>query len=257
MSRPSVTQLINRAIKKIGGNFEITILPVTAPFGPDMEEGFKEIYFQCKPYTMTSVERLYSVYKSAEYIAINKIPGDFVECGVWKGGCAMAAALTFKKFGDTQRKIYLYDTYEGMSKPTAKDVKYTGTRADKQWKESQLASGNAWCYSSLDEVKKNIALTKYPENNFIFVKGKVEDTIPKVSPENICILRLDTDWYESTKHGLVHLFPKLSQGGVLLLDDYGHWKGAKEATDEYIKEYNVPILLDRVDYTGRSGIRCV
>jgi O-methyltransferase len=87
------------------------------------------------------------------------------------------------------------------------------------------------------------------------VKGKVEDTVPKNAPEKIALLRLDTDWYESTRRELVHLFPRLVPGGVLIIDDYGHWQGARKAVDEYIAGNQVKILLNRVDYTGRIGVK--
>ncbi len=246
---------VNWLIKKIGGNMRITLLPPDAPFTGDMEMPFRELYQACSPYTMTSVERMYAVYKAAEHVVRNNIPGDFVECGVWRGGCAMMAALTFQKFGDTRRNIYLYDTYEGMTQPSDKDVKHNGERPEKKWQTSQHDAHNDWCYSSLNEVKSNLARTKYPREQLIFVKGKVEETLPETAPEQIAILRLDTDWYESTKHELIHLYPKLSSDGVLLLDDYGHWQGAKQATDEYIEEHKLSLILHRIDYTGRSATK--
>ena len=87
-----------------------------------------------------------------------------------------------------------------------------------------------------------------------FVQGMVEETIPAGAPEKIALLRLDTDWYESTHHEMVHLFPRISDGGVLIIDDYGHWAGARRAVDEYFHEHNIAILLNRLDYTGRIGI---
>jgi O-methyltransferase len=97
--------------------------------------------------------------------------------------------------------------------------------------------------------------TGYPEENLIFVKGKVENTIPGVTPDRICLLRLDTDWYESTYHELNYLFPRLSVNGVIIIDDYGHWQGAREAVDKYFQAKNVKILLNRIDYSGRVGIK--
>ena len=82
----------------------------------------------------------------------------------------------------------------------------------------------------------------------------MEDTIPKKAPQMISLLRLDTDWYESTRHELIHLFPRIAPFGVIIIDDYGHWQGVREAVDEYIRENNIKILLNRVDYTGRIGV---
>ena len=152
------------------------------------------------------------------------------------------------------RKIYCYDTYEGSVKPGARDVDYKNTSGDKLW--SIFESKNSkLCYVPLDEVKKNLFSTGYPENNFVFVKGKVEDTIPHTMPEKISLLRLDTDWYESTYHEFLHLFPRLSKHGVVIIDDYGFWKGSREATDTFFRENKVKILLNRLDYSGRIGIK--
>ena len=107
----------------------------------------------------------------------------------------------------------------------------------------------------MDEVKKNIDRVGYPMEKFVFVKGKVEETIPQTVPENIALLRLDTDWYESTKHELIHLYPRLSRNGILIIDDYGYWKGCRQAVDEYFKNHNQPILLNRIDFTGRIAIK--
>jgi len=236
-------------IKTISLNIEETQIPY------DMDKEFVSIYNQCKEYTMTSIERMFSLYKTIEYIAKFKISGDIVECGVWKGGSMMLAALSLIKFNDISRKIYLYDTYEGMSEPTLHDIRtYDNCKAKNKWQQLQK-SNLKWDYASLEEVKKNLYSTKYRKENLKFIKGKVEETIPKTIPEKIAILRLDTDWYESTYHELSHLFPKIVKYGILILDDYGHWKGAKEATDKYFRENNIKIFLNRIDNTGRIAIK--
>lgn len=111
------------------------------------------------------------------------------------------------------------------------------------------------CLSPLDETKQNVFSAGYPKDKIHFIKGKVEDTIPENMPKQIALLRLDTDWYESTKHELTHLFLLLQPNGVLIIDDYGHWKGARKAVDEYIPDKNIRILLNRIDYTGRIAIK--
>ncbi|PIT97700.1 macrocin O-methyltransferase [Candidatus Berkelbacteria bacterium CG10_big_fil_rev_8_21_14_0_10_41_12] len=215
---------------------------------------FEEIYEECKEFTMTSIERMYALHKAVEYIVKAKIPGDFVECGVWRGGSAMIMTYTLLQMKEINRKIYLYDTYEGMSEPTREDKKISSdTLAVDKWKSKQKEQHNEWCFASLKEVKSNLFSTGYPKKNLVFLKGKVENTIPKIMPSKIALLRLDTDWYESTKHELKHLFPVLTKHGVLILDDYGSWAGAKKAVDEYFK--NKSILLNRIDSTGRVGIK--
>ena len=103
---------------------------------------------------------------------------------------------------------------------------------------------------------KNLYATGYPKNNFVFIQGPVETTIPAPStPKKIALLRLDTDWYQSTYHELTYLYPRLVKGGVIIIDDYGHWPGARKACDKYFKVNNINILLNRIDYTGRIGIK--
>lgn len=221
-----------------------------------MEEEFLDIYEKCYEYTMTSVKKMYSLYKATKYIVSNNIEGDIVECGVWKGGSSMISALTMINMSDVERKIYLYDTYEGMSEPTEKDKILWNEKSAKQEKiDRKFNSYKEWCYSSLKETRNNLFTTQYPENKLCFVKGKVEDTIPHVIPNKISILRLDTDWYESTYHELKYLYPKLSQNGVIIFDDYGYWKGQKDAVDQYLKENNINILLNDIDGSGMIGIK--
>jgi hypothetical protein len=240
-------------LNKIG--YKIIKIKKENPFS-DMEKDFLDLAEKCFPFTMTSVERLYSVYKSIEYTLKNQIPGDYVECGVWKGGSSMMIALSLIKNNCTDKKIYLYDTYEGMTEPTEKDIKYTNRSAVQKFKQSiNKEGGSDWCRSEIEEVKKNIYSTGYPKENIFFVKGKVEDTIPEIIPENIALLRLDTDWYESTFHELTYLYPSLSPKGVLIIDDYGYWLGCRKAVDEYFTENKIPILLNRIDLTGRIGIK--
>jgi hypothetical protein len=249
-----ICKMIIQSLNKILRGFGYKIIKDN--FNEEYAE-FLDIYAFCKPYTMTSVERMYALYKGVEYVVKNNIPGDFVECGVWKGGSSMLIAKTLQKFGVTDRTIWMYDTYEGMSEPTENDKDIAGIDAnDLLQKASKEDQASVWCFSSLDEVKNNLKLTNYPDNNIHFIKGKVEDTIPESIPNGyIALLRLDTDWYESTKHELIHLFPLLVKSGVLIIDDYGHWVGAKKAVDEYIQQNGITLFLAKVDYSGRMAIK--
>ncbi|MBI2095447.1 MAG: class I SAM-dependent methyltransferase [Candidatus Omnitrophica bacterium] len=224
-------------------------------FEPAMDKGFKPVFETARKYTMTLPERMYNLYLATQYVASRGIPGDLVECGVWKGGSAMAMALTLLGMGDKSRTIYLYDTFEGMSRPSEKDVDYYGNTGEAIWVPELKEDHNAWAYCPLEEARRNLVSTGYPEDKLKFVKGRAEETLAHTVPEKIAILRLDTDWYESTYQELVYLFPKLSPGGVLLVDDYGHWKGSKEAVDRYFKEKNVQMLLQRIDYAARMGVK--
>jgi len=221
------------------------------------EKEFWELYELCKPYTMTSIERMYSLYKSVKYILKHDIPGDFVECGVWRGGSSMLIAFILKKHRIKNRKLYLFDTFEGMSAPTEVDKDFRNETAENLMDSSKKnKETSVWCLAELEDVQQNMSLTKLSPNQIIYVKGMVEDTIPESLPDSkIAFLRQDTDFYESTKHELTYMFPLVSSLGVLIIDDYGHWKGCRKAVDEYMDKHNLNMMLHRIDYTGRVGIK--
>lgn len=221
----------------------------------DMDPVFFDLYRACSPYTMTSIERMYAIYTAINYIVKHNIAGDIVECGVWRGGSCMMAIFQLQRLGDTSRKVYLYDTFKGMPVPTEADVRHDGQRIADRWETQKEGDHNAWDYASFEDVKHNVQSTGYPESHIHYVQGRVEDTIPAQLPGAIALLRLDTDWYESTKHELIHLYPLLVSRGVLIIDDYGHWRGSRDAVDEYMKEQNLPLLLHRLDYTGRVAVK--
>lgn len=219
---------------------------------------FVKIYNEIKPYTMITRDAAYANYKIINYLEANNIQGDIVECGVWKGGSCMLMMKTLMKRGNTSRKFYLYDTFDGMSEPTDKDnsLKYGKsaiTIMQEMSESGNYSSGETnWCQSGIDEVKANIEKTNYPLENIVFTKGKVEDTLPVASKHQIAFLRLDTDWYESTKIELECLYPDLVSGGVLLLDDYYWWSGSRQATDEYFQKINKSPLMIKVDSNAIS-----
>ena len=208
------------------------------------------------PFTMTSPERIVALCDAVRYVCRHRIEGSIVECGVWRGGSMMAAARTLLAAGDTGRQLFLYDTFAGMSEPTAADVDARGRHASR-WMRRYGRTGQGesrWCNASVDDVRRNLASVGYPMERCTLVPGRVEDTIPATIPERIAVLRLDTDWYESTAHELEHLFPLVAPGGVVIFDDYGHWQGARAAIDEYIAGHDLALLLGRVDYTGRMAV---
>lgn len=204
---------------------------------------------------MTSTERMYALYQAVGHVARAGLPGAFVECGVWKGGSAMVAALGFQELGQHDRDLYLYDTYEGMSEPTARDVSFKDQAPHREWHKIRGTDSNIFCANSLADATASLGTTGYSPQRLHFVKGKVEDTIPATVPDAIAILRLDTDWYESTRHELEHLYPRLVPGGVLIIDDYGHWRGARDAVDGYFAAHGPAPLLHRIDYTGRIAVK--
>ena len=157
----------------------------------------------------------------------------------------MAAARTLLELGDASRHLYLFDTFRGMTEPSEED----GERAAR-WMRSRRPKHFV---VGLEEVRHNLNLTGYPADHVHLISGPVENTLPGSAPERICLLRLDTDFYKSTLHELVHLFPRLQPGGVLIVDDYGSWEGARKATDEYLADK--AILLHRMDHTGRIAVK--
>jgi hypothetical protein len=246
---------LKRAARAVGIKERRARMPKNIPI--DFDPQTVRILEAVNAFTMTSPERIQSLVNAVRYVVASGIDGCFVECGVWRGGSSMAVALTLKELGDESRHLYLYDTYEGMSAPTSEDVAVDGSAADGTFSDRQLsADSSEWCRSPIDEVKANLTSTGYPPDKLHFIKGKVEETIPKEMPAGaISILRLDTDWYESTRHELQHLYPALVARGVLIIDDYGHWAGAKKAVDDYLAEHQVNLLLNRVDYTARIAVK--
>jgi len=243
-------------MKKVLRKIISSVIDVTPPeVYSDFEEIHNTIWNEVNGNTMTSKERIYGLIEAVKYVTKFKIEGDIVECGVWKGGSMMAIAKTLLRDSSIDRQLYLYDTFEGMSAPTEADADFQNQSAESLLAKNDKEKSHVWAYSALETVQQGMATTKYPSANIHYVKGKVEDTIPSNIPGKIALLRLDTDWYESTKHELIHLFPKLQKGGVLIIDDYGFWKGARKAVDEYFAENNIQILLNRMDNTGRIAIK--
>lgn len=223
---------------------------------PDIPESDRETIHSVKDFTMTSAERIHAVCEAARYIETNDIPGAIVECGVWRGGSMMAVARTLLSMTEANRELFLFDTFDGMSSPDYNDVSLAGEKASELVeRHTKSESDLFWCYAPLEAVKQAVLSTGYPEVKLHFVKGRVEETLPGNAPEQIALLRLDTDWYESTRHELETLYPRLVRGGVLILDDYGHWQGARKAVDEYIEANGLKLFLSRTDYTGRVAIK--
>jgi O-methyltransferase len=215
---------------------------------------------QALPFTMTGVPRLLALIDSVRYCVRREIPGPFAECGVWLGGSVKAMLLTLRDLGAQDRDVYLYDTFEGMTAPTELDTSRLDRPAIEAWREAEGREGRVYGevfnpdLFNEDAVRRILLDSGYPEDRLHFVKGPVEETIPATIPGSLSLLRLDTDWYESTLHELRHLYPLLSRGGVLIIDDYGHWEGCRRAVDEYFAEREAP-LLSRIDYAGRVGVK--
>lgn len=242
---------IHKSLRTLGLDL-VRYRPQPEEYPPDFRGDEIGIIREVQPWTMTSSERIYALIQAVRYVSANAIPGDIVECGVWKGGSMAAVARTLVQLQDTGRDLYLFDTFQGMSEPTQRDLDYSGKLASRLLQENaQLKCAGA----PLQAVEKVLHDTGYPKSKIHFIAGDVQETIPAAAPDSISLLRLDTDWYESTKHELLHLFPRLASRGPIIIDDYGHWKGARQACDEYFTQGRIPILLNRIDYTGRIALK--
>jgi len=252
-----ILRLFKSLFKKINYNLhKIEPINIEQEF-PDSNNFEKELFDIISEYTMTSHERIFALMKSINFVKHNNVDGDFVECGVWRGG----NLILFQKFVEKynlSKKIYAYDTFEGMSEPDKIDETFKGESSidllNKLYKKKVDRKKNiliADC--SIEQVQENFKKFSN-KNNLICVKGPVEKTldIKENLPNKISILRLDTDWYSSTKKELEVLFPLLEKNGILIIDDYGFWKGARKAVDEYFENKNVTMF--KIDFTGRMII---
>jgi hypothetical protein len=253
----TVAAPIRRRLKRSRAVHAMTRHDLRAQF-PEATPSELEIMLDVKPYTMTSPARVWAVLQAVRYVHARGITGDFVECGVWRGGSSMAAAMAFMLAGDTGRTLHLFDTFAGMNRPTDDDqLVVSGEKAIDKWLGTRTGDdASTWCHASAGDVRSNLDRTGYPSNRIRLIEGKVEDTLRVAAhvPDRIAILRLDTDWYESTRAELEVLFGQVSPGGVVIFDDYGHWAGAKKAVDEFLAT-QPPYFMHRIDETGRVLIR--
>lgn len=246
-----VTGPLRRGLRRVG--YDVVRLPSSEP-GPmvhpaDFDDHTVAVIERIAGFTLTSPERVAALVAAVRYLVRTNVPGALCECGVWRGGSMMAVALTLLEQGVNDRDLYMFDTFTHMPFPGEEDVTFDGRRAADFYDEAVAAE--VYRYLPFEEVRAALASTGYPTDRMHFVRGMVEETIPGQAPTEIALCRLDTDWYESTAHEMEHLYPRIRPGGVLLIDDYGEFMGAKKAVDEYIVARRLPVLLNRIDFTGR------
>lgn len=226
-----------------------------------LDEHERALVERCRPFTLVSPERIIATADAVAHVVRREIPGALVECGVWRGGSILAMLLTLQRLGVDDRDVYLCDTFSGMTAPSDEDTSVFDPPAVNTFDRAKANGQRAWDYLfgedvfGLEQVREVVHGTGYPGEHIHFVVGPVEDTLPAQAPDRIAVLRLDTDWYTSTKHEMEHLYPRVSEGGVLIIDDYGHWDGSRKAVDEYFAEHGGEPLLARTDYAGRMGIK--
>lgn len=217
----------------------------------DVDGEFLRLFEKVRAYSMVNKDAMYALYNAVHYVLDREIPGDFVECGVWKGGSSLLVSLILQERGETGRSVYLYDTFAGMPPPTDDDVDMYGAPAAETMEANRDDIG--WCYATRPTVEATFAPHTF-DFDVHLVEGDVVETLRETWPETVALLRLDTDWYESTRAELVNLYPRVSPGGILIIDDYGHWEGARKATDEYFKTVPPPLLV-RVNYSVRLAVK--
>lgn len=218
---------------------------------PEISEENKNLIDFINDYSLTPLIRRWNLIKALHYINQSELEGDIVECGIWRGGNLFLAKkiqdLYYKKI---KRTFYGYDTFEGMPEPSI----YDGQKIIQIYKNF-LKKNERWTKASLEDVENSIKKLFLSLDNFNLIKGKVEDTLidKKNLPSKISLLRLDTDFYQSTKVELEILYPLLVQKGVLIIDDYGDFIGCRKAVDDYFSNKNV--LMISIDKSCRIIIK--
>jgi O-methyltransferase len=249
--RKAVVSPIRRGLRRAGYEVHPLDEPAdTFAIPPDCDPATAEICRHVKPYTLTPPPRLMALCEAVRHLERAEIDGPIVECGVWRGGSMMAAALTLLELGCTDRDLYLFDTFTEMPLPDDRDTHMSG-RPGPEFFADVVTDEPAYDLLPLERVRELLEGTGYPPERLRFVPGLVEETIPAEAPERIALLRLDTDWYRSTSHEMTHLYPRIASGGILIVDDYGEFAGARRAVDEHLATDGRPVLLNRVDFSCR------
>lgn len=236
----------------------------------DYQEEAGKIIERIRPYTMLSYESLITLYQQVRWSELNFIPGDFVECGIWKGGAVGLMAQTNLFFGKNERHIHCFDIFDNICEP---DPKIDGewaiqqasilsgrppesfTGALKPVKNIYASHGGA---CTLEEVKMLIEnKIGYPKEYLHYYKGWFQDTLPvnSRSIKEIALLRIDADWYASTKICLEYLYDKVVPGGFIIIDDYGTYDGCRKAVDEWITARGKKVFLHHASKDTRYWIK--
>jgi O-methyltransferase len=229
---------VNKVLRKITG-YQFS-KPYSFLDDPRLSVGEKTIYNKVSNRTMTNSNSIANLVAATKYVNNLKIQGAFVECGVWRGGSAMAFCLSNLEQGVNTRELFLLDTYEGFSQVNEVDFEISN---GKMASDLLKIDTNYLCYANLDDVKIGMRETNYPTDKIHYLVGDVINTNLALLPKEISILRLDTDYYDSTKWELENLFPLLVPGGVLIIDDYDHWNGCRQACDEYFLDKDSTFLI--------------
>ena len=208
-------------------------------YDPEAREGGTD--WPAVAHSMIGVFRLRNIADLSKIVIAENIAGDFIETGVWRGGACILMRGILKAYGDTQRKVYLADSFSGLPPPNpekyAADAGQTAHTFDYLAVSRQMVEDNFRAYDLLDE-------------QVVFVEGWFKDTLPNLAPSQFALIRLDGDLYESTIQALESLYPKLSVGGFVIIDDYGSWQSCRQAVHDYRTHHNIQDKIIRIDTAG-------
>lgn len=197
-----------------------------------------KLFSLIKPYTLSDPERIRSLIKLCQYINTHAISGDIVECGTYKGG----SAAVLSRFSGESRKLWLYDSFEGLPEPSAKDGK-----------DAQRHVGD--CLGAIEAVKEVMQLVGTSENRYAIKKGWFTQTFQEKLPSKVALLHCDADWYDSVILVLETFYPLIPEGGCIVLDDFGYWEGCREAFYDFCHKYHEKPLLERIGVTQAYWIK--
>jgi O-methyltransferase len=191
--------------------------------------------------TMVGKERLDNLQKCVCQTLNDNIPGDLIETGVWRGGCTILMRAILKAYHVTDKRVWVADSFQGLPRPDP--GKYVDDAGDPHWQRKELAVG-------IEEVRANFARYGLLDDQVRFLHGWFRDTLPSAPVSALSVVRLDGDMYESTMDGLTNLYPKLSPGGYLIVDDYGAIEGCRKAVEDYRRANGILEPIQSIDWTG-------
>jgi O-methyltransferase len=204
---------------------------IDSDFRGGIPANVQDLIKMVQPYTMVDALRLSMLHQLAQEIPDE---GDVVECGVCNGGSAAVLASVIRN--QPKKSLWLYDTFHGLPPPTASDG------PDAQKYSGQLIG-------CLDRVNEVLTLVGFPEERLVIREGLFKDSFKRALPQKVALLHLDADWYDGIFEALETFYPLMPVGGIVILDDFGHWEGTREAFYDFCKRYDIRPLLERVGHT--------
>jgi O-methyltransferase len=259
-----IKRTISSLVSNLGYELRRKNLPLARrglyPAGYNLEQEAYENILKIHTHTMVTYERLVTLYQQAVFCETNNVRGSFVECGTWKGGSVGLMALANLKYGSARRHLHLFDSFEGPPEP---DETVDGEQAIREAREVGGGTGGKLVALSVSvgplEANKDLLerVIGYDASYLHYHKGWFQDTLPAEAAEvgEIAILRLDGDWYASTKICLESLYDQVVSGGFVIIDDYGAYDGCRKAVDEFMSQQPVKAFLSHLDYSGRYWIK--